>query len=68
MQCNFCLVFYPKDTFIQHVKTCTQESHASRVFICHLPMTIKITGTQMVEDTDGATYTEYIILINFNEV
>ena len=54
--------------FIEHVKTCNQETHASRVFICHLPLTIKITGTQMVEDTDGATYTEYIILINFNEV
>ena len=52
MQCKFCHVFYPAESFIEHVKTCTKDSNGSRSAFFKIPLSLSISGTRMVEDED----------------
>ena len=67
MQCKFCNVFFPAESFIDHVKTCTKDSSGSRSVFFKIPLSVAIIQTRMVEDdNDHRTYTEYVIKVKFN--
>ena len=64
MQCKFCHVFYPAEIFIDHVKTCTKESHAMRSNFFQIPLKVSIQLVRMIEDDqDNRTYTEYVLRV-----
>ena len=48
MQCKFCNVFFPSETFIDHVKSCTKESAGNRSHFFKIPLTLSIVSTNMV--------------------
>ena len=52
MQCKFCHVFYPAESFIEHVKTCTKDSNGGRSAFFKIPLSLAIVDTRMVEDED----------------
>ena len=67
MQCKFCNVFFPSETFIDHVKSCTKESAGNRSHFFKIPLNVSIVSTNMVTDEkDNRTYTEHVIKVKFN--
>ena len=67
MQCKFCSVFFPGETFIDHVKQCTKDSAGQRSIFFKIPLQVSITTARMVQDElDHRTYTEYVIKVKFN--
>ncbi len=66
MQCRFCHSFYPAEIFIEHFKTCTEDSSTQRSHFFQIPLEILIKDAHLVEENDSRTYTEYLISVNFN--
>lgn len=68
MQCKFCQVFFPSETFIEHVKTCNKDNRYNRSHFFQIPLSISIQQTRIdVDPVDNRQYTEYVVQINFND-
>ena len=67
MQCKFCTVFFPGETFIDHVKQCTKDNTGQRSLFFKIPLLVQIANTRMVQDEhDHRTYTDYVVKVKFN--